>query len=825
MTASTKLDPKACHKKRLRCSQRSNQGPPSSAALALPSLAPPALPHRRESSMSVLSGMESGLNWRSGGRDSVSTVGGLPGRHDVEQDFDEMSDVGSEFSANFWNWHSHPVNASFSMGVHREKDASESYAPTIRFREDDDDEENEAQILFPLHTPWSAVYIRPSMVAAAPRGSTTQVCSQDGESVDSHDTFYMVDKDVQFTNWVDKMMAPFVMTPQSLKRIVWDWVGNLIISYEAIVLPLLLLELQSDLLEYAAWSVRIFWTIDMLVGFCRSYYIREDMRSYEKRWLRCANNYVRTWFFPDFVMVAFDWLEVALRNLGMITAGRAGKLLKVSRMLRMMRVGKFVRTKAFEETATLFGEFYAKLGGIIVIFSVLKIIIGIVWVNHFFACCWFAIGKDGPPDINWITQSDLEDAPMHYVYATAFHWSLSQFAGTMEVIPHNMAERVFALFVLLFAFATSASVVGSLSSAFTQFNATKSPENAQLNMLKQYLYANGISPKLSVRIHRNAKFSLRQYKRQVPESEITILALISSSLKTELHYEINMPVLESHGLFLQCGEVNQVMMGKICHLALARINASKGDVLFNPGEIARNPAMYFLVSGHMVYRHHIIEEPMRLVNTGWASEAALWVDWCHRGALVASSDTSICVVRAARFMEVCMEFPNELVHMKKYAAEFANFLNSTHVDDLTDLEDPEMAVDFMARKAFRGERNSSDISDASSRMGGSFRRWSGTSAQNNETTMEHVRDLISSFFRRTRSPSRGSAKRSSSNSSILKRDSDMSARSSGMGGVESREFSGASDRVVAMPLEAADPFVKTRKSRFVSERPESLERG
>merc|ERR1712072_764529 len=96
---------------------------------------------------------------------------------------------------------------------------------------------------------------------------------------------------------------------------------------------------------------------------------------------------------------------------------------------------------------------------------------------------------------------ELQDAHFSYLYTTALHWSMTQFTPAgMEVHAHNQKERVYSIFVLLFAMITFSSFVSSITSSMTHLRKLKSEPAKQETILRRYFAENKISAELGQRI-------------------------------------------------------------------------------------------------------------------------------------------------------------------------------------------------------------------------------------------------------------------------------------------------------------------------------------
>jgi len=91
--------------------------------------------------------------------------------------------------------------------------------------------------------------------------------------------------------------------------------------------------------------------------------------------------------------------------------------------------------------------------------GILKLVLGVLVVNHFVACSWYAVGISRvDDDHNWVRvmierwkiDSAEPDPHWSYSYLTSLHFALSQFTpASMEVAPTNEAERLFAICVIV----------------------------------------------------------------------------------------------------------------------------------------------------------------------------------------------------------------------------------------------------------------------------------------------------------------------------------------------------------------------------------------
>jgi len=272
------------------------------------------------------------------------------------------------------------------------------------------------------------------------------------------------------------------------------------------------------------------------------------------------------------------------------------------------------------------------------------------------------------------------------------------FAGDTEIYSNSIPERLYAVLTLLFAFLASASVVSSITSSMTRLSIATAHDANMIMTLKRYLTDNDISARVALRVQRNASHALEERRRHTPEQDIELLQLVSEPLRVELHFEINQPVLEAHAFFHNYCDVAPGLMRQACHQSISRMQLSRGDVLFSAGEVPKVPRMYFLYAGKLKYDR--TAESHRTVHKGeWACEAVLWTQWMHYGLMRTKTECTLVVLEALIFQNICQQYTSQMDYARSYGKAFVQHINGAEEVELTDLEDPEMDVDWLAWRA------------------------------------------------------------------------------------------------------------------------------
>jgi len=323
---------------------------------------------------------------------------------------------------------------------------------------------------------------------------------------------------------------------------------------------------------------------------------------------------------------------------------------------------------------------------LLVVMSMVKNVVIIVALAHFISCVWWGIADTDDKSHTWIGVYGYDDKPFGYRYTSSLQWSLLLFAGGMEeMMPTNTLERSYAIVAFLLAYVIAAIFVSNLTSSMTQLHMLTSHRTQSLFILKRYLYQNGISKKLVLRVLRNAQQAFSERQRTMPEESVSLLNEVSEPLRIDIHFEMYARFFGVHPFFEHYMEQCPEVMRLVCHRAVSLLLVSHGDVIFNHGEIPTNPKMYFLCSGECVCVHcHWADA---YLNEGtWISEGSLWTRWKHRGMLAAVADTRLCVLDAKTFQDIVAEFDHSDGNFdpKQHAHEFVERVNRDP-DNLTDL--------------------------------------------------------------------------------------------------------------------------------------------
>mmetsp|Transcript_122601 Transcript_122601/g.318772 ORF Transcript_122601/g.318772 Transcript_122601/m.318772 type:complete len:785 (-) Transcript_122601:173-2527(-) len=500
---------------------------------------------------------------------------------------------------------------------------------------------------------------------------------------------------------------PLMMAPSSAQKICWDLLSFFLMGYDILMIPMAAFTMPSvQILTVMDWTITCFWTLDIVLTFFVGFY---DGGILDMRPARIASRYFRSWFFADVLVVGVDWLVIAMGDnsaesnaLGVLRIGKSVRILRVLRMFRLLRILKVLST--LEELSDFVHSESLHTG-----LNIIKLVVAIAVVNHFIACGWYALGTldlsvTGLDDswVKFMEEEVGEFVPLGYRYATSLHWSLTQFTpASMEVVPRNSVERVYAIAVILLALVMFSSFVSSITSAMTHLRALREEQRRQQENVRRYIAENKLSMELGNRVHAFIRQHHKMAKARVRESDIAVFRYLPEHLRFQMRCEVYAPTLVRHPLFAHVGANDSVGMARICHIAASQEALLVGEELFHLGQIATK--MFFMTSGNVEYQHHSSEGATRVEVGARISEIVLWAQWEHQGRLLAVQTSELVAIDSARFRSIARRRIHTSTKCAEYAAEYVSRLAhafNCSSESMSDIWDDGETIEDMAMLAF-----------------------------------------------------------------------------------------------------------------------------
>lgn len=360
---------------------------------------------------------------------------------------------------------------------------------------------------------------------------------------------------MRICKFLHKFWQRLVARPSSKRRLLWDFMGMLLIGYDVIVIPLSAFEPPPNLFtQMMAWVCTLYWTVDIPCTLVVGYHTKGVL---EMRPLRIASHYAHTWLFFDVGVVCVDWMCAVAENslgstmennrVGYLRFGRFGRFLRCLRLLRLLKLHGML--------VDIFERIHSEVTRIM--FGIVNIVIFIVLINHVLACGWYWVGtnsfESGHP--SWVAAAEMTGRTIAYNYTTSVHWSLTQFTpASMEVVPKNAFERSYTVCTLLFAMCIFSSFVSSITNAMTRLRNLNGDSLEKATVLRKYLKENRIPAEVCNRVFSWLQYTEDTSKNRIHEPQVAIFPTLPAILQTELHHAIYKPLLDKHPWFYRFAE-------------------------------------------------------------------------------------------------------------------------------------------------------------------------------------------------------------------------------------------------------------------------------
>lgn len=538
-----------------------------------------------------------------------------------------------------------------------------------------------------------------------------------------------------------------VARPGSTRQICWDLLSIACMFYDLLVVPMQVFDLPvTPGMRVVDTCTVGFWTLDIPNSFLTGFH-SEGITEMRPR--RIARAYFRGLFPIDFVICAMDWFVLLNTHSEAADAVGFARLSKWTRMLRMLRLLRAMRLmklasvwfRLADSIAVYFSEKF------LMIVNILNCMLFILVACHLIACGWYAFGTwegiaaprgdrhpcffDGGASSgsttgtlsavayggdmchigSWVDALALDygtEPSLWYRYLTALHWALTQFTpASMEVVPHNSAERIFAMFTVLLGVVTFSSFVSSITGSMAQMRMINMDRHRLIDSVRRFILNHRLSLDTGMRIHNFVRTNdSRVRKRDV---DVSVLNRLPDMLRLDLRREMFLPVLIKHPLFWhhqRC--IKDTSLSRICDMAMSeKFLGGEADQCFSYGQRANE--MYFVSSGGCRYIlgpnsdqqqnttiHDVMEGSM-------VAEATLWVVWHYRGSLDTNGTCDLMALNLQRYLNA-VAGSSVVRYLGIYARAFAAKLLAKEEggEDLSDLTtDPDKALE-LAQKAFDG---------------------------------------------------------------------------------------------------------------------------
>jgi hypothetical protein len=231
--------------------------------------------------------------------------------------------------------------------------------------------------------------------------------------------------------------------PQAAWRVWWDTILTLFILYSVLSVPY---RIGFDDDSSGGWlifdyTVDIFFGLDIVFAFFTAYIDENDVLVTDRG--KIVSGYMKGWFLVDlFSTLPFGLIMDGIGS-GASALSKYPKLLRMLRLVRLLKLVRLIKLSKFFKRWEQEGVVNPS------ILLLVKLLVGILFLSHFFACTWMFIARESTSGSKWFINYGLEDASPDQQYIAAIYWSLTTMTtvGFGDISPSwdNVAEMLFCI--------------------------------------------------------------------------------------------------------------------------------------------------------------------------------------------------------------------------------------------------------------------------------------------------------------------------------------------------------------------------------------------
>lgn len=487
--------------------------------------------------------------------------------------------------------------------------------------------------------------------------------------------------------------------PQGCTHFIWNVLSLICVTYDIIIQPLDLANLLPDVggaHDIALIGLLCFWALDIILNFLTGYDVNGVT---EMSFGKIAKNYMRGWFWCDFLILAIDFTVSVILGLVESDANNKGVgIVRVTRVLRSVRLLRLLRLRKLVQASEILADL-SRSEFVVMLIRITRIVMSIMFLNHYIACAFYAISaaESQHAELTWISVDMPIDSSKLHLYTCSFHWAITQFTpATQNVGPHSTSERSFAVLVVLVALVTFSSLIGKMSSTMTQllsFNASLYEQEATLRC---FFRDHHLSPKLILKIWQCYRQQATHDQKIVRIQDVKYFEIMPETLRMQIRKELYIPVLKAMPIFQVAHSFCTIELPVICNHAMTETICEPMKEVFFECTLAANA--YCVTRGHAVYDGSNLMSKVDLKSGIWIAEAVLWGYWYHRGTLTAVTTTMCVTLSGSRFRSVCHETQN-LPGARVFRRFAQNYTDLVHELDLFDIDLDRMETSLRWRYA------------------------------------------------------------------------------------------------------------------------------
>ena len=238
----------------------------------------------------------------------------------------------------------------------------------------------------------------------------------------------------------------------------------MLLVYTAIFVPykIAFIETESTLLTIIEATVDILFGLDIIISFISAVEDKNGKLILDHKSI--AKIYFKGWFWLDFLacfpfnLISFNQ-EVSGNN-GILRLARLPRLYRLVRLLRMVKMLRVLKNQR------VITDLIELLQVNPALTRLTKILAGVLYLVHIFACLWFFVANFEKKYDNWVDQMGLWDEASTYKYLVSVYWAFQTVTtvGFGDIAIKHLEEYILCIIWMLFGVSVYTLTIGNVSS-------------------------------------------------------------------------------------------------------------------------------------------------------------------------------------------------------------------------------------------------------------------------------------------------------------------------------------------------------------------------